>query len=158
MNEFPMGKINWIGIRPLKGSPLHSIKKAAVDTVNGLNGDHYCGKSGKRQLTLINQEDLKEVAQTMGKNEIDPELTRRNVVFSGKKILPEGNALFRIGDEVIIKITGPCRPCKRMDENLGEGGEEAMKGRGGLTAKIVKDGYFSVGDKIFQLSDRSKES
>jgi MOSC domain-containing protein YiiM len=36
--------------------------------------------------------------------------------------------------------TEECRPCYRMDQAFTPGAEAAMKGRGGLRARIVTDG------------------
>lgn len=54
---------------------------------------------------------------------------------------------FRIG-EALLEGTGPCTPCSRMDENLGPGGRLAMKGLGGLTAKVIESGRIRVGDTV----------
>ena len=42
---------------------------------------------------------------------------------------------FRIGEHVILEGTGPCEPCAKMDDALGEGGFHAMRGHGGITAR-----------------------
>ena len=53
-----------------------------------------------------------------------------------------------IGESVILAITGICHPCTRMEQNLGPGGYSAMRGHGGLTATVMRDGSIKVGDRI----------
>ena len=113
----------------------------------GLEGDHYASKGGKRQVTLIAQEHLDAVASILGKTQFDPLLTRRNIVTQGINLLSLKDKQFRVGD-VILEYTGECHPCSRMEENLGTGGYNAMRGHGGITCKIIKSGRITNGDYI----------
>ncbi|TVQ48874.1 MAG: MOSC domain-containing protein [Saprospirales bacterium] len=142
-------KVISIGIRPVKKAPLQTVTEADLDTTNGLNGDHYSGQSGKRQLTLISEQEIKETANLLKKESIDPLMTRRNLLYSGGPISEKENRRIAIGNDLLIEITGPCFPCNQMDKNLGEGAEKAMQGRAGLTAKVVRDGKIKMGDELF---------
>jgi MOSC domain-containing protein YiiM len=142
------GRISWIGLRPGKRQPLESTEAVEITTDQGLVGDHYQGKSGKRQLTLIQSEHLRAVADFLGKEAIDPALTRRNLVIEGINLLAARGQKLKLGESVILEITGLCHPCSRMEENLGHGGYNAMRGHGGLTAKVIQGGKLAVGDAV----------
>lgn len=148
-NTMPQtGTVQWIGIRPVKKANLTLVNQVAVSIEKGLEGDHYTGKSRKRQVTLIQAEHLKTVAAILKKENIDPATLRRNMVVSGINLLALKDKTFQIGDQVILKMTGLCHPCSRMEENLGTGGYNAMRGHGGITAMVVQDGVIKIGDKV----------
>ncbi|MFK7908696.1 MAG: MOSC domain-containing protein [Chitinophagales bacterium] len=148
LNTLPqVGKVTWIGIRPLKRKSLEVVESVEADTESGLIGDHYHGKSGKRQVTLIQGEHLDGVASLLGMNEIDTLLLRRNIVVRGINLLALKDKQFKIG-EAILETTGLCHPCSRMEKNLGDGGYNAMRGHGGITARVIENGRIGMGDEV----------
>lgn len=146
------GRVEWIGIRSeRKATPL-PVDEVIAHPGRGLDGDHYSGGStGKREVTLIQDEHLKSVAAILGTDIVDPSLTRRNIVVSGLNLLALKDRTFSVG-EVILEYTGPCHPCSRMERNLGSGGYNAMRGHGGITARILSGGVIRLGDPVL-LSD-----
>lgn len=142
------GTVTWIGLSSERMNAIESVSQADVLPGTGLNGDHHAtsGKS-KRQVTFIQQEHLTAVAGLIGRDEVLPELVRRNVVVSGINLLALKDQKFRIG-EALFEGSGPCVPCSRMEQNLGFGGYNAMRGHGGITAKVIEGGTVSVGDSV----------
>jgi MOSC domain-containing protein YiiM len=153
LNTLPQaGTLMWIGIRLAKKNALTTTDVAQISAESGLDGDHYRGKSKKRQVTLIQREHLDAVGNILGKT-INPGLTRRNLVVEGINLLSLNDRKFRIGDEVVLETTGVCHPCSRMEENLGAGGYNAMRGHGGITATVVSGGTIKVGDAVKILAE-----
>ena len=149
INHLPQtGTLEWIGVRPQRKMPLESLEEVKVTLEGGLEGDHFASKfSKKRQVTLIQKEHLAGVASILGMDSISPVLTRRNLVIKGINLLSLRDRQFSIGT-VVFEGTGYCHPCSRMEENLGSGGYNAMRGHGGLTAKVVKEGTIKIGDLV----------
>jgi MOSC domain-containing protein YiiM len=148
-NNYPQhGKIDWIGLRPEKRKPIEVVNEAEIGE-KGIIGDRASKNSfnNKRQVTLIQKEHLDSVASFLGKEIIDPSLIRRNVVVSGINLFSLKNKKIIIG-EAELEMTGFCYPCSRMEENLGKGGFNAMRGHGGITCRVIKPGKIKIGDIV----------
>lgn len=155
METFPLeGRLEWIGLRPGRRAPLQAVTHAELLADHGLVGDHKATRAGgKRQVTLIQREHLAVVAQLLRREAIDPALVRRNLVVTGLNLLALKDQRFRIG-EVLFECTGPCEPCSRMEEVLGPGGYNAMRGHGGITARVLTGGVIAPGDVLRVEAER----
>ncbi|UCH49294.1 MAG: MOSC domain-containing protein [Betaproteobacteria bacterium] len=149
MATFPRpGVVQWIGVRSERRAPLLALDEVEAVAGHGLAGDHYSSRTnGKRQVTLIQQEHLAVVAQLLGKAEVLAESVRRNIVVSGINLYALRDRRFRIG-EVSLEGTGTCDPCSRMEEVLGTGGYNAMRGHGGIVCRILEGGTIRLGDAV----------
>jgi MOSC domain-containing protein YiiM len=145
------GRVEWLGIRPERRVPVEVVSSVEVSEKKGILGDHYSGQSGNRHVTLIQAEHLPVVAALTGRDALDPALLRRNIVVSGLNLLALKDHQIQIGD-AILHITGQCHPCSKMETALGPGGYNAMRGHGGMTAKVIQGGAIRVGDEVIVLN------
>ena len=139
------GRVRWIGVRPGRRAPVRTLGRAELRP-EGLSGDRHASP-GKRAVTLIQWEHLPVIAALAGLDEIAPETLRRNIVVSGINLLGLRRASFRIG-RTVLRGSGPCAPCSRMEEALGPGGFNAVRGHGGITAEVVEPGEIALGDAV----------
>ena len=159
--EFPRpGKLDAIWVRSKRRGAMHALSEAQAEIGRGLLGDHRSTSlrlepaRRTREITLIQAEHIPLVAQWVGKAQLDAGLLRRNLVISGLNLLSmrspfaDARLVWQLGDEVLLKITGPCDPCSRMEALLGQGGYNAMRGHGGLTAMLLRGGRLKVGDVL----------
>ena len=175
MRQFPRaGRLEAIFLRPARRAAVQSVASTLAWPGQGLAGDrsarvkevkevhladanaafHALTSPGsKRQVTLLQAEHLPVIAALAGLPEVAAAALRRNLVVSGLNLLA-AKSLFRdqpmilqIGP-VVLEISGPCEPCSRMEEVLGSGGYNAMRGHGGLTARVLVGGRFFVGDPV----------
>lgn len=102
----------------------------------GLLGDRYVGRSGNRHVTLLQAEHLPVIASCAGLETVMPELLRRNLLVRGINLLALRSKVIVIGD-VELEVTGLCHTCSRMEETLGAGGYNAVRGHGGVTACVL---------------------
>lgn len=144
------GRVDWIGLRPARDVAMLEVEQAVAHAGGGLFGDRYAGGSGKRGVTLIQAEHLPAIAALAGHPAVAPALLRRNVVVSGIPLVALKGRRFRIG-EVELEGLAPCDPCSRMEDALGPGGYNAMRGHGGLCARIVHGGTLRRGDAVVAL-------
>ena len=142
-------RVEWIGISPGNRQPIEPRFEVMVSVGTGIDGDYHSKKKpgGQRQVTLIQAEHFAVIANNTGRDSVNPELFRRNIVVRGIELTALIGRRFRIG-EALLEGTGPCTPCSRMDENLGPGGRLAMTDLGGLTAIVVEPGRMKVGDPV----------
>lgn len=159
--QFPReGVLEAIFLRPARGAALLLAGEAQATAGRGLAGDRSAERAGarpgghKRQVTLLQAEHLPLIAGWLGRDALDPALLRRNLVIRGLNLLA-ARPLFddqplrlQIGESVLLAITGPCDPCSKMEATLGAGAYNAMRGHGGMTARVEVGGRLRVGDRV----------
>ena len=126
---------------------MHALATIELTTEQGITGDRYVGRSGKRQVTLIQWEHLNVIASVLGVTEVTPALLRRNIAVSGINLLALKGKRFTLG-EAVLEYTGLCHPCSQMEQRFGPGGYNAVRGHGGITARVVEPGTVRLADQI----------
>lgn len=141
------GEVRWIGVRPSARAPMVEIDAVEALRDAGLTGDHARPTPrNQRQVTLIQWEHLPVVAALIGKA-VAPADLRRNLAIAGINLFSLKNRRFRIG-QAVLETTGWCQPCARLEERLGPGTFQAMRGHGGLTARVLESGIIRLGDRL----------
>lgn len=147
------GRLVWIGLRPGRRDALLTPQTVLASTTEGLVGDRYAGRSMQRQVTLLQYEHLAVIGALLGQPPVDATRLRRNLVVAGVNLLALKHRSFRIGDAV-LEFTGACHPCSRMETELGAGGYNAVRGHGGITARVTGSGRLQLGDPVQVLVDQ----
>lgn len=169
LGQFPhVGTLEAIYLRPARDRPVRSVASVEVMEGRGLVGDRTGDRMpsatqgtatadrsiGKRHVTLIQAEHIPLIGAWTGHPQLDAAVLRRNFVVRGFNLLaarsPFADQLVRvqIGDAVVLDITGPCDPCSKMEVALGAGAYNAMRGHGGVTARVRSGGRVAVGDAV----------
>jgi MOSC domain-containing protein YiiM len=145
------GAVEWIGVRPLNKQPVSPRPSAYLEPGKGLVGDHWRGRpDGKRQVTLIQAEHLPVIASVLGLAAVEPAQLRRNLVVRGINLRALKAHRFRVG-AAVLELTDECHPCLRMEDILGPGGFNAVRGHGGWCARVLEPGEVRVGDAVARL-------
>jgi MOSC domain-containing protein YiiM len=144
------GAVRWIGARPARGAEMRVEPAVVLEAGRGIVGDRYRNAGGARQVTLIEAESLASIASHLGRAQVEPIELRRNIVVEGLNLLALKGRRFRIGDAV-LECSGECHPCSQMEVRLGTGGYNAVRGLGGITARVIEGGRVAVGDAVVPL-------
>ncbi len=130
-----------------------AVERVELDCLVGVVGDRWLGRpgsAGTRQVTLITEEALRAIASFVGVASVPPEALRRNLVVGGINLLALKDRRVGFGSAV-LEVTGECHPCSRMEQILGPGGYNAVRGQGGVTARVVQTGQVQLGDDVTVL-------
>lgn len=147
------GTLELILLRPARKQAMVAQEAAEIQPGQGIVGDRFSGRiDSKRQVTLFQAENLALLASILKRDGIDPALLRRNLIVRGINLHALSGRRFCIGD-VVLEGAAQCHPCSRMEEALGPGGFNAMRGIGGLCARVVTGGRIQLGDSVMAALD-----
>ena len=126
---------------------------------SGLEGDRYflgCGSFSRwpgtgRAMTLIEQEAIDAVRREHALDLGDGR-SRRNLVTAGVDLAGLIGHTFRVGT-ALLRGERKAEPCGHLERHVGLGLIEALKGRGGLRAEVLEEGYSQPGDRIQVVGD-----
>lgn len=125
--------------------PMIEVPSAQCHAGRGMEGDRFLDfKAGyKGQITFFAMETYQRLCAQFRVEDRTPAVFRRNVITSEIDL----NAL--IGVEFELQSmrffgTAECAPCHWMDAAFAPGAENALRGHGGLRAKILTDGVLKA--------------
>lgn len=133
------------------GHGVEPFRNTAVLAVagKGLDGDRYFYEDRKAEVSLIETEAIDATSAQLG-IDVEWHQPRRNIVTRGVELNALVGRRFRIGDAE-FEGTRLDHPCQLMEKVIGPGAREALKGRGGLYARVVVSGVVREGDGIVLL-------
>ena len=124
--------------------PMKDVDSANVIAKFGMEGDRHATTEGirtQRQILLMDEATI----EAFGLFVTD---VRENITLAGLELhsLERGSQV-SLGDDVVLKITGHCAPCDRMEE-LRPGLQQELEGHRGMLATVLQGGTIKVGDSI----------
>jgi MOSC domain-containing protein YiiM len=143
------GRVASLHLHPkVAGEPFSSAEAIEVVKGKGIVGNpRYFDRPTRRQVTLIEREQIGEHAATLGVERIDPGAVRSNIETSGVNLIALIGRRVQIGGAVLL-LYDPRQPCAKMDAVV-PGLRDLMKdSRQGVLAQVVKSGTICVGDEI----------
>ena len=122
----------------------------------GIKGDRFFNHKPdfKGQITFFSEEVAGQLEKELELPAVNRSAFRRNALVSGVDLNELVGRKFSIGS---IEFSGSeeCAPCYWMDEAIGPGAHEWLKGRGGLRCRILNGGELSLGEKNLSIGDAS---
>lgn len=139
-----MPSVTRIHLASLHKSDLTEVTEVRAVKGEGLEGDRYMGSI--RNVTVVSEGELEEAAAQLG-YPIAPGSTRRNITVDIDRLPRTTGALIHLG-EATLSVWRDCPPCERMYQTVGPRAREALEGRAGIAAQVVKGGLIRVGDPV----------
>lgn len=121
--------------------PMVEVPEVRCAAGRGLRGDRYFDHKPdyKGQVTFFAFETHEAMIGQFSLHDLEPHVYRRNIITRGLDL----NSL--IGREFEVQGvrflgTEEAKPCLWMNRAVADGAEAALRGRGGLRARILSDG------------------
>jgi MOSC domain-containing protein YiiM len=143
------GNLLGIAIKEAARAAMKTMDEADVSVDLGVVGDYRGAKSKERQVTVLSQEQWEDACRVVGLR-VPWSARRSNILVGDIRFGPHDvGKKIRIGNDVVLLITGETFPCGRMDEAQA-GLKMAIKPewRGGVTCTVVTGGKIEIGDKV----------
>lgn len=170
------GVITWLGrVSERHRTPASDAQSALQAGFGGIKGEDHSGLTrlscarvttqyargtkivNVRQLSILSQEELDEIAQAMTLPVLDPALLGATMVISGipdfSHLPPSSRIQGASGATIVVDMQNrPCHiPAKVIEAqhpNYGKTFKSAARHRRGVTAWVEREGTFSVGDPV----------
>jgi MOSC domain-containing protein YiiM len=137
--------------------PVISVDQVECVAGQGLVGDRFFGhkENYKGQVTFFAAEMYENLCEKLQVTDRDPSVFRRNILTRGADLNALTGKTFEI-QGIRFEGMSECSPCYWMDQAFAPGAEEALKGHGGLRARILTTGTLrrENADSGLRISDR----
>jgi MOSC domain-containing protein YiiM len=147
------GMVEGIFVTGKGSADMESVEEVRTIEGCGIEGDRYCAGTGfwtrygdVCEVTLIEGEDLDYIEDELGISVKNGE-HRRNIITRGIRLGDLRRKQFRIG-ETVLEYDRPRPPCRHVQDLSEPGMTRALKGRGGICARVVRAGSIRVEDAI----------
>lgn len=126
--------------QPADTHPIVAVAEIRCVAGQGIEGDRWCGHKPdfKGQITFFDWAVYLDLKRVLGV-EFDPSAFRRNVLLEGADLHAWIGRTFEV-QGVQFEGSEECAPCHWMDQAVAPGAEAALRGRGGLRARILTTG------------------
>ena len=150
------GRVVSLHLHPLEpGTSLQKVETIEVVEGKGIAGEpryfgrmsRRTGKPSRRQVSLIEREQIAEHAASLGLETIPPGAVRSNIETEGINLVSLVGNEIEIGEAVLL-LYEPRDPCAKMDAICQGLRELMLNSRQGVMAEVVKSGTIKVGDAI----------
>jgi len=137
---------------------LRSVEQIEVVAEKGILGNprkfgaisRSTGQPSKRQVSLMEREQIAGHATTLGLQNIPPGAVRSNIETSGIDLIALVGKQIQIGDAILFFYEART-PCEKMDR-ICRGLRALMENnRQGVLAQVVRSGVIRVGDTLTPL-------
>lgn len=135
-------------------------ERLVIDVATAIEGDH-ARRRGRRMVTLMRVEDWHATLADVPAAAHLPWWRRRvNLLAEGLPSLVDRTGwTMKLGDEVILEITGECDPCENMDAMVdGLRAGLTPQWRGGVTCRVRQGGTIHLGDAVHLSLELAEET
>jgi len=153
------GRVVSLHLHPKEpGALLQTVEEIELVEAKGILGEpryfaranRETGQPNRRQLTLIEREQISEHAASLGLSSISPGAVRANIETVGINLIALIGCEVAIG-EAVVSIYAPRDPCAKMDAVCQGLRELMMEKKQGVLAQILRSGRIRVGDALKPL-------
>jgi MOSC domain-containing protein YiiM len=144
---------NYVGHHggPPGAAPAECREQVVLLPGRGIEGDRYAARDAghPKQITFFDMAVIDGLSAKFNRP-VPPQSVRRNVFVRGLDLPKLVGRRFRLNG---IRFEGvdPCKPCYWMNQAVGPGAEEFLRGKGGLRARILDPGLLRIGAGTFEL-------
>ncbi len=126
--------------------PVLEVESVRCFAGRGLEGDRFLDfkEDYKGQVTFFAEEVWERMCERFEVTDKGPEVFRRNILTRGIDLASLIGHEFEV-QGVRFLGTGEAAPCLWMEEAFCPGAEAALRGDGGLRAKVLSDGLLTRG-------------